>query len=227
MTDMSATSMNRILIGYIIRLSRTRVNYWAEFVIDGLLGTWLIATGLHMHSVPIASVVGILLSGVLVFSFIEYLFHRWLFHGPISVFSDAHAAHHRNPLGYDALPFFIPPLVLMGLIVVLAVFLPPAYTCLLSGAIALSYVGYGLSHFFIHHTRLRLRFARNWAARHHIHHFHPDRNFGVTTPLWDMILKTRYQPDWRQPRAARVPALPGQNPDGVAREKNASTGGQE
>jgi 4-hydroxysphinganine ceramide fatty acyl 2-hydroxylase len=30
------------------------------------------------------------------------------------------------------------------------------------------------------------------AAHHLIHHHHPDANFGVTTPLWDIVLGTRY-----------------------------------
>jgi dihydroceramide fatty acyl 2-hydroxylase len=34
-----------------------------------------------------------------------------------------------------------------------------------------------------------------------VHHYHPDCNFGVTTPLWDYLLGTRYV---RQPR--RQPA---------------------
>jgi len=25
-----------------------------------------------------------------------------------------------------------------------------------------------------------------------VHHYHPDSNFGVTTPLWDVLLGTRY-----------------------------------
>jgi hypothetical protein len=27
---------------------------------------------------------------------------------------------------------------------------------------------------------------------HHVHHYHPGTNFGVTTPLWDVLLGTRY-----------------------------------
>jgi hypothetical protein len=63
---------------------------------------------------------------------------------------------------------------------------------LLVGSMAFGYVTYGLSHFIIHHTRFRRRLARRWAANHHIHHYHPDTNFGVTTLLWDTLLNTRY-----------------------------------
>jgi sterol desaturase/sphingolipid hydroxylase (fatty acid hydroxylase superfamily) len=187
--------VSRILLDPIVRLSRTKTNYWAEVVIDALFGIALIAFGIRMSSAPFEAVVSTLLTGLLAFSFMEYFCHRWLFHGPIAIFKDGHASHHNDPRGYDALPFFIPPLVLMGLIAILVSFLPTAYTCLLSGAMAIGYVIYGLSHFVIHHVRFQLPFVRNWAARHHIHHFHPERNFGVTTPLWDVILKTLYQHD--------------------------------
>ena len=36
-------------------------------------------------------------------------------------------------------------------------------------------------------------FIRHWAANHYIHHQHIDKNFGVTTPLWDIVLRTRYK----------------------------------
>ena len=38
----------------------------------------------------------------------------------------------------------------------------------------------------------REAYGRRWAANHHIHHYHPDRNFGVSTPLWDIVLGTRH-----------------------------------
>jgi sterol desaturase/sphingolipid hydroxylase (fatty acid hydroxylase superfamily) len=41
-------------------------------------------------------------------------------------------------------------------------------------------------------VRFRRPLARRWAAAHHIHHYHPHSNFGVTTPLWDILLRTRY-----------------------------------
>jgi sterol desaturase/sphingolipid hydroxylase (fatty acid hydroxylase superfamily) len=63
---------------------------------------------------------------------------------------------------------------------------------LLASGIAFGYVAYGLSHFMIHHMRFRNGLMRKWAASHHIHHRHPDCNFGVTTPLWDVVLGTRY-----------------------------------
>jgi sterol desaturase/sphingolipid hydroxylase (fatty acid hydroxylase superfamily) len=35
-------------------------------------------------------------------------------------------------------------------------------------------------------------FVEGHRAHHHIHHYHPETNFGVTSPLWDTILGTRF-----------------------------------
>jgi 4-hydroxysphinganine ceramide fatty acyl 2-hydroxylase len=70
--------------------------------------------------------------------------------------------------------------------------MPTSLAFLLVGTIALGYAIYGLSHFVIHHHHFQQVSARNWAASHHIHHHRLDTNFGVTTPLWDVLMGTRY-----------------------------------
>src|SRR5574337_938437 len=131
------------------------------------------------------------------FSFIEYFFHRWLFHTHIPLFEQGHRMHHERPLGYDSLPFFLPPIVLLSLTGLLVWLMPLGFALLLAGAITFGYITYGLSHFIIHHVRFRQPLLRRWAGAHHVHHYHPETNFGVTTLLWDILLGTRYV---RQPR---------------------------
>jgi len=70
--------------------------------------------------------------------------------------------------------------------------MPTGSALLLGGSIAAGYAAYGLSHWSIHAYRFRHPLVRTWAAAHHIHHNHPERNFGVTSPLWDMLLRTQY-----------------------------------
>ena len=181
------------LLNAILRLSKTPLNYWAEFAIDIPFGAVMIFTCLRSKDFgPIAFVLTILL-GLFLFSIIEYSFHRWLFHGSVQIMAQGHRAHHENPLGYDSLPFFLPALSLLALTVVFVMLMPAKYAFLLTGTIALGYVIYGLSHFTIHHHLFHYVPARNWAAHHHIHHFHAETNFGVTTPLWDIVFGTRYR----------------------------------
>jgi sterol desaturase/sphingolipid hydroxylase (fatty acid hydroxylase superfamily) len=178
----------------ISKMSKTPLNYWAEFVVDIPLGAVLIFTGLRHGGHNPVMVFLTILFGLIFFSVIEYSVHRWLFHGSVPFIVRGHRAHHENPLGYDALPFILPALLLLGLSGLFFLFMTARYSFLLTGTIALSYTIYGLSHFIIHHHRFHRVLARNWAANHHIHHYHADTNFGVTTPLWDILLATRYYP---------------------------------
>ena len=175
------------------RLSRTRANYWLESMLDTLLGAALLGAGLR-HHVPLPAAVMLVLLGLFLFSFMEYVFHRWVFHGPLQPMAHGHASHHADPRGYDSLPFFLPALVLFCVVAAGALIAPAADVWLIASGVAFGYVAYGLAHFMIHHRRFRNARLRRWAARHHIHHHHPERNFGVTTPLWDALLGTSYAP---------------------------------
>jgi sterol desaturase/sphingolipid hydroxylase (fatty acid hydroxylase superfamily) len=176
---------------FIARMSETRENHWAGLACDVLVSLVLMGVGvLRAWGHPLA-VAATLLSGLLLFTLIEYSFHRWLFHKPVPLFEPGHRKHHEDPLGHDSLPFFLPPVLVLMLSGVFSLVLPNAYALLLAGGIAAGYAAYGLSHVVIHATRFRHPLGRRWAASHHVHHFHPDCNFGVTTPLWDILLGTR------------------------------------
>jgi 4-hydroxysphinganine ceramide fatty acyl 2-hydroxylase len=183
----------------LLRLSGSQFNLRAGLLSDSLVSLVLISAGMwygRMHALGAGLTV---LCGLFAFSFIEYAAHRWLFHGHTGPFEAGHARHHVDPLGYDALPFFMPPLFMCALGLLFSAAIPVGYALLLAGAIAAGYAAYGLSHVVIHVHRFKSPFMRRWAGFHNIHHYHPDANFGVTTGLWDAILRTRYQ---RRPRPA-------------------------
>jgi sterol desaturase/sphingolipid hydroxylase (fatty acid hydroxylase superfamily) len=195
-SPMNASVARRVLDA-IVRMSTTATNYWAEVVIDSLLCLALLVAGWRHPGVgPLQALLAVGL-GLLAFSFIEYFFHRWMFHTRVPLFAQGHEQHHNNPLGYDSLPFFLPPAVLLALAGVFVLVMPTGFALLLASAITFGYIVYGLSHFIIHHVRFSQPLLRRWASAHHVHHYHPDSNFGVTTPLWDLLLGTRYV---RQPR---------------------------
>ena len=182
----------RTVLDGLVRLSQTRSNYWAEFVVDGVLALGLLGAGLQAPGISMEHVLLTVLTGLLIFSFLEYAIHRWLFHSLNSVLAQGHEAHHQNPTGYDALPFFLPGLATLGLLGLFATVVPMHDAYLLSGAFTAGYVIYGASHHIIHHVRFQHPWAKRWAAVHHIHHVHPETNFGVTSPLWDVVMGTRY-----------------------------------
>ena len=181
----------------IVRMSSTQTNYWVEVGVDVTLGLLLIVEGWRLHAGgPLTALLAIAL-GLFAFSFVEYFFHRWMFHTRIPLFEQGHRMHHEQPLGYDSLPFFLPGAVLLILTGLCVLVIPTGFAYLMMGSVTFGYIAYGLSHFTIHHVRFKHPLLRRWAGAHHVHHYHPDSNFGVTTPLWDVLLGTRYV---RQPR---------------------------
>jgi sterol desaturase/sphingolipid hydroxylase (fatty acid hydroxylase superfamily) len=179
------------------RLSTSLFNLRAGLACDCLISLVLIAAGLwygHMRPAPALLTV---ICGLFAFTFIEYAAHRWLFHGNTGPFEAGHRRHHENPQGYDALPFFMPPLFMAALGGLFALMIPPGYALLLAGTTAAGYAMYGMSHVAIHMHRFENHSLRRWAGFHNIHHYHSETNFGVTSGLWDLLLGTRYQ---RKPR---------------------------
>jgi sterol desaturase/sphingolipid hydroxylase (fatty acid hydroxylase superfamily) len=183
----------------IVRMSSTQTNYWVEVAIDLVLCVNFLIAGWRLHvGSPLLAMSAVAL-GLFAFSFVEYFFHRWMFHTRIPLFAQGHRMHHERPLGYDSLPFFLPGAVLLILTGVCVLIIPTGFALLMMGSVTLGYIAYGLSHFTIHHVRFKHPLLRRWAGAHHVHHYHPNSNFGVTTPLWDVLLGTRYV---RQPRSS-------------------------
>ncbi len=186
-----AIAWQRALHG-IEQMSTTRANARAGLAADVLVSCLLLYLGLRRAGLTPALGISIALFGLVLFSFVEYCFHRWLFHGPVHVLEQGHRRHHEEPQAHDSLPFFLPPLAALLLAGALCLALPASAALLFTGGMAAGYAAYGLTHTIFHNVRFRRPLARRWAAAHHVHHYHPHSNFGVTTPLWDILLKTRH-----------------------------------
>jgi len=141
-------------------------------------------------------------AGVLLWTFVEYAMHRWLFHWPVR--PDAprslrlgmllvHGHHHLVP--DDPHRLVATPIQLGGLLLlvhgVLTVTVGPPWSGPLLAGFLLGYLAYEALHFRAHHVRPRTRIARALAGHHLRHHATDgDRRWGISTPLWDWILRT-------------------------------------
>lgn len=138
--------------------------------------------------------------GAVVWTFSEYAFHRWSHVARDGNFARrTHLAHHArqeylinsvNVLTWGAVLF-------VGLAV-----LPLLLWSAVPGAVALAFGVAWVAGYFVYawvHAADHLRPPRNgygrWTRRSHFHHHYeaPLRNFGVTTPLWDLVFGT-YDP---------------------------------
>src|SRR3546814_18926573 len=89
-------SFLRTGVDAIMRMSSTRANYWAEFGVDSALCLLLLVLGWRLHAGGVLTALLALGLGLFAFSFIEYFFHRWMFHTRIPLFAQGHAMHHQR-----------------------------------------------------------------------------------------------------------------------------------
>jgi 4-hydroxysphinganine ceramide fatty acyl 2-hydroxylase len=163
--------------------------------------TWL---GMRQQQVSLGGAALLLGLGVVYWSFAEYAVHRWFYHwrprhrGLRRVVESFHVYHHRMP-DDRAVWNAGPALVLLVLVVMgppallLAGDLPRA-ALLMAGA-TVAYAGYEVAH-QAWHARVYHRGPLAWLQAVHLHHHDRDwsRNFGVTTPLWDLLLGSFTRP---------------------------------
>jgi sterol desaturase/sphingolipid hydroxylase (fatty acid hydroxylase superfamily) len=183
---------------WLLRISRARWNYALSFVADAALALALLAFAAFTVDRPRA-VAPVVAAALVAYSLIEYVFHRFAFHGPGSprVFREGHAKHHAAPEARLAMPFFVPlgPAIVVTAMAIAV--LGPGLGTLFAGVAAVGYFAYDTIHHLVHTPSVMFWPVPWLRAAHEVHHQRPRRNYGVTTPLWDVLLGT-----WTAPKKA-------------------------
>jgi sterol desaturase/sphingolipid hydroxylase (fatty acid hydroxylase superfamily) len=144
---------------------------------------WGIAEG-QARAIPLA-----LAAGVLLWTALEYLMHRFAFHG-----FAPHWEHHADPVDRK---FILAPLqlslpVTAGMWV--ALWLATRSTALPGMVLAgvwVGYLAYEAVHLRIHSPAPGGPILRALRRRHYYHHFADDHYcYGVTSPLWDVVFRS-------------------------------------
>lgn len=175
----------------------TRAPPWSPYALHLPLIVALLAFGTAPFT-P-AAALGLVAAGALAWTFVEYWLHRLFFH--LDPRGDArrvtayvvHLHHHAAPA--DRARLVATPAQSLGLALLLlgAYSLaagPAARWPLLAGTL-LGYLGYELVHLRAHHGRPRTGLGRRLRRHHLRHHFaDPARNFGISSPLWDLVFRT-------------------------------------
>jgi len=150
--------------------------------------------------VPVAFVLG-----VFVWTFTEYTVHRFLFHYEPStpemqrIFFLFHGVHHAQPQCKTRL--VMPPivsipmaLIFFGLFYVVLVLLlgASAWLAPMFAGFIVGYLIYDLTHYATHHLPMRSGVLKYLKRYHMQHHYKtPDKRYGVSSPLWDIIFGTK------------------------------------
>ena len=146
-------------------------------------------------------------SGVLTWTLLEYLIHRWMGHDRRfrrTPFGVEHIRHHIEG------NYFAPTWkkLIAAAVIAIVVGLP---AIALAGVVpGLAYVSGLISFYGVYewqhrreHTHAGIGPYGRWARRHHFHHHFVDgrTNHGVTSPLWDLAFGT-----YATPTIIKVPA---------------------
>ena len=127
--------------------------------------------------------------GVFAWSLVEYSIHRFLFHRR---FRRDHWAHHVDTKAYIGISgVYLSAVSLIALLPVYWLRLTSLYSGFMMG-----YFSYLLLHFIMHRPQLRIySLIEKLARNHEVHHQKGiEKNFGVTSPLWDFIFRTYVSP---------------------------------
>lgn len=154
-----------------------------------------------VDKIPALEIIGLIAAGLFIWTITEYLLHRFIFHfHTISNFGKRitfmfHGVHHDYP--NDTKRLVMPPSVSIPLatgffflfkVLVGNIFVAPFFIGFIAG-----YLFYDISHYAIHHFNMHSKFWLVIKNHHMIHHYQsPGLGFGVSSPLWDVILKTGY-----------------------------------
>jgi len=139
--------------------------------------------------------VGLVMTGLLIWSLFEYCMHRFLFH--LELQSDLgrwlgyvmHGNHHSDP--NDPYRSLMPPIVSVtwsgAIWIGLASAFGPAGTVIFLG-FAIGYVAYDSIHYACHQLPARGPLMRALRRHHLRHHFgRRDGNYAITTIFWDRL----------------------------------------
>lgn len=159
----------------------------------------LLYLALNRAGLSVGATAGLFVLGVLIWTLVEYVMHRCLFHyepktrlGKRLHFL-VHGAHHDYP--QDAARLVAPPAFSLPVAGVFYLLFFPIFGRLTPAPFAgflFGYLCYDMIHYATHHFAMK-RGVALWLKQYHLRHHYKDdaRGYGVSNPLWDYVFGTR------------------------------------
>jgi len=159
---------------------------------------WMLYVSFSQQKLSFLAVAGLFVAGVLIWTLLEYVIHRYFFHyEPKSRWGKqlhfvVHGVHHDYP--QDATRLVMPPSLSIPLAllfyflfaVAFGRFAPAMFAGLVFG-----YVCYDSIHYAAHHFAMKRGIWLRLKQYHLRHHYHDDHaGYGVSSPLWDYVFRT-------------------------------------
>ncbi|MGZ3757374.1 MAG: sterol desaturase family protein [Mucilaginibacter sp.] len=153
--------------------------------------------GAFQNNIGIVTFIEMFITGLVVWTLVEYVMHRFLFHymPPDKPWAQRlhfifHGVHHDYPS--DAKRLVLPPSVSIPLALafyfMFNAILPANYIYGFFPAFLIGYLFYDESHYAIHHFNFKGKIWKKIKQHHMLHHYSdPAKGYGVSSPLWDKV----------------------------------------
>lgn len=176
------------------RMASSSLNYRVSFVTDAIAAAAFGWFGATRYRGPIAVAAILIVVGFLIWSLLEYLLHRWLLHGRLPAARREHAKHHRDAQATVATPLLAIPIFMSLIWAALTLLTSNAVASLVTFGVYAGYNYFAIVHHMQHfHPELlaRTRLFRHQLRLHELHHRHPDKQFGISTSIWDRVFGSK------------------------------------
>ncbi len=179
----------------------SKVHFTVPLFIYIPVNSFLIYLGVKDGLFAIIQVAMWLLLGLVTWTIVEYVLHRFVFHyHPTSEFGKKihfifHGIHHDYPR--DRLRLVMPPSVSIPLatlfFLLFRTFIPAPQLYIFFGAFLTGYLIYDMFHYAIHHVEVKGKLWNVLKTHHLKHHYNdPNKGFGVSSPIWDVIVGSNF-----------------------------------
>lgn len=179
----------------------SRVHYTVPLYIYIPVILYLGYRSIAVYEFQFLTIISMILIGMFTWTLTEYTLHRFVFHyEPKSELGKRlhfimHGVHHNYP--NDSKRLVMPPSVSIPLAVLFyilfSIILGSTYVAPFFIGFLIGYLFYDLTHYAVHHFNMHSKF---WLTikNHHMKHHYQDstKGFGVSSPLWDIIIGTNY-----------------------------------
>lgn len=178
------------------KLSRTHIS--VPLIIFFLYSSGLLYWSVTHTSLSMGTTVAMFFLGIISFSWVEYMVHRYVFHMSAATERRAraqytmHGVHHEFPK--DKTRLAMPPILSIalatGLLFLFRLILGDFVFSFLPGLLV-GYSGYLSVHYMVHAFQPPRNFFKRLWVNHGVHHYKNGEGvYGVSSPLWDYIYGT-------------------------------------
>lgn len=166
------------------RLSKRE--YYADFLITPPV-TAVYAIYAWEKSSNATAFIGMFILGWLLWTFYEYILHRYILHA-FFFFRNQHDMHHDDAKDYIGLPPWGTVFNYLAFYFMFGI-----HSNALMVGFSTGYIMYAVLHTIVHYKRIR-KTDRLWNLyrRHCLHHTIGNVNYGVTLSVWDRLFRTEY-----------------------------------